>query len=173
MRAKSRFTVSHTGSVSVLGGGPNPSAPMGTETDVRTGETETEIGMEAAGRGGFVGTGAGANAGEEDTGMEARVGDGGRAGRTVAGDGAAWMRLSISSMSDCADEGWSGIVSPWLCDMAADERKTRERAGEGRRIWGAVTPVRDLAGWMGVGGGEVVRVCELRVRTECRPACSV
>jgi hypothetical protein len=171
MRAKSRLMVSHTGSVSVLGGDPNPSAPMGTETDAGTGTGETEIGMEAAGKGGFVGTGAGA--GEEDTGMEARVGDGGRAGSTVAGDGAAWMRLSISSMSDCADEGWSGIVSPWLCDMAADERKTRERAGEGRRIWGAVTPVRDLAGGMGLGGGEVVRVCELRVRTECRPACSV
>jgi len=132
MRAKSRLTVSHTGSVSVLGGGPNPLAPMGTETDAGTGETETEIGMEAAGRGGFVGTGAGA--GEEDTGMEARVGDGGRAGSTVAGDGAAWMRLSISSMSDCADEGWSGIVSPWLCDMAAGVRKACERAGEGRRI---------------------------------------
>jgi hypothetical protein len=135
MRAKSRLMVSHTGSVSVLGGDPNPSAPMGTETDAGTGtgETETEIGMEAAGKGGFVGTGDGA--GEEETGMEARVGDGGRAGSTVAGDGAAWMRLSISSMSDCADEGWSGIVSPWLCDMAAGVRKARERAGgEGRRI---------------------------------------
>jgi hypothetical protein len=85
--------------------------------------------MEAAGSGGFEGTGAGA--GEEETGMEARGGEGGRAGRTVAEEGAAWIRLSISSMSDCADEGWSGIVSPWLCDMAAGVGRAPARA---RRI---------------------------------------
>ena len=113
-----------------MGGGPKPSAPMGTETEADAGGTgETEIGMEAAGRGGFEGTGAGA--GEEETGMEARGGEGGRAGSTVAEEGAAWIRLSISSMSDCADDGWSGIVSPWLCDMAAGVRRAPARA---RRI---------------------------------------
>jgi hypothetical protein len=44
-------------------------------------------------------------------GMEARGGEGGRAGSTVA-EGASYMRLSISSMSDCADDALSGIVSP-------------------------------------------------------------
>ena len=113
-----------------MGGAPKPSAPMGTETEEDAGGTgETEIGMEAAGRGGFEGTGAGA--GEEETGMEARGGEGGRAGSTVAEEGAAWIRLSISSMSDCADDGWSGIVSPWLCDMAAGVRRAPARA---RRI---------------------------------------
>jgi len=103
---------------------------MGTETEEDAGGTgETEIGMEAAGSGGFERTGAGA--GEEETGMEARGGEGGRAGSTVAEEGAAWIRLSISSMSDCADDGWSGIVSPWLCDMAAGVRRAPARA---RRI---------------------------------------
>jgi hypothetical protein len=59
--------------------------------------------MEAAGSGGLEGTGPGA--GEEETGMEARGGEGGRAGRLVAEEGAAWIRLSSSSMSDYADDG--------------------------------------------------------------------
>lgn len=52
----------------------------------------------------------------EDTGIDARGGLEGRAGRTVAGP--EWtlslIRFSISSMSDW-DEGCKGIVS--LCDM--------------------------------------------------------
>lgn len=52
--------------------------------------------------------------GEEETGIDARGGDLGLAGRTVAVDD--WIeeliRFSISSMSDWED-GWSGIVS--LC----------------------------------------------------------
>ena len=44
--------------------------------------------------------------GEDETGIEARGGLGGLAGRTVAGPDStlAWMRFSISSMSDW-DEG--------------------------------------------------------------------
>lgn len=49
--------------------------------------------------------------GVDDTGMEARGGLGERAGRT----GAAYMRFSISSISDCAEEcsgfGWRDIVA--------------------------------------------------------------
>jgi hypothetical protein len=149
MRARSRLTVSHTGSVSVLGGDPNPSEAMGTDTeaDGSGGAGETEIGMEAPGSAGFAGTGAGA--GDEETGIEARGGDGGRAGRTVLEEGAAWMRLSISSMSDCADEGWSGIVSPWFCDMATgagEFERARRRGGadlRSRRL--LVREQRDLA----------------------------
>lgn len=53
---------------------------------------------------------------EETTGMEARGGLGGRAGRTVAGLDwtLALIRFSISSMSDWED-WWRGIVSP--CDI--------------------------------------------------------
>jgi hypothetical protein len=53
---------------------------------------------------------------EETTGMEARGGLGGRAGRTVAGPDwtLALIRFSISSMSDWED-WWRGIVSP--CDI--------------------------------------------------------
>lgn len=83
---------------------------------------------EEAGGGGGGGAAAGGGGGErldwmkgeavgvEDTGMEARGGLGGRAGRTV--EGTDWieelMRFSISSMSDCEEE-WSGMVS--LCDI--------------------------------------------------------
>ena len=112
MRARSRLTVSQTGSVSVLGGGPKPSEAMATETDAggaaAGGAWGTKMGTEEVGSGGLEEAGGG----EEEMGMEARGGEGGRAGRTVAEGGASYMRLSISSMSDCADDALSGIVSP-------------------------------------------------------------
>jgi hypothetical protein len=49
--------------------------------------------------------------------MEARGRDDDRAGWTEAEEGVAWMRLSISSMSDCVDEGWSKTVLSSVCDM--------------------------------------------------------
>jgi hypothetical protein len=49
--------------------------------------------------------------------METRGRDDGRVGRTDAEEGAAWMRLSISSMSDCVDEWWSRTVLSSVCDM--------------------------------------------------------
>ena len=54
--------------------------------------------------------------GEDEIGMEARGGLGGRAGRTVAELDwtLAWIRFSISSMSDWED-WWRGMVS--LCDI--------------------------------------------------------
>jgi hypothetical protein len=60
-------------------------------------------------------------------GIEVRgVEAGSAAGRIAAGDGPTLMRSSISSMSECADEGWSGMVSPrplgWGCDMAVRQR---------------------------------------------------
>lgn len=121
---RSRFTVSHTGSVSVVGVDPNPLEPMvvrGAASEVKAG------GGGAEGTGGtfwLVGGAGGGSAdwmkGEEETGI--RGGLGGRAGRTVAGP--AWtlslMRFSISSMSDW-EEGWRGMVSlselEWLCDI--------------------------------------------------------
>lgn len=56
--------------------------------------------------------------GEDEIGMEARGGLGGRAGRTVAELDwtLAWIRFSISSMSDWED-WWRGMVSP--CDILA------------------------------------------------------
>jgi hypothetical protein len=62
--------------------------------------------------------------------MEARGGEAGRvAGRTAAGDGAALRRSSISSMSERADEGWSGTVSPrpWGMKEEAASRGRRKR----------------------------------------------
>jgi hypothetical protein len=58
---------------------------MGTETEAG-GAWGTMMGTDAPGREGLAGAGSGA--GEVETGMEARGGDGGRAGRTVA-EGAA------------------------------------------------------------------------------------
>lgn len=143
MRARSRLTVSNTGSVSVLGGGPNPSPAMATETEEGSGGDDDDATEEEEENGGSCGldpaTGGGSRGGELETGIEARGGDGGRAGSTAAAEGgAAWMRLSISSMSDCADEEWSGMVSP--CDIAAAvcppaailpcDRESRRRRGE-------------------------------------------
>lgn len=60
--------------------------------------------------------GEGEGEGEDEIGMEARGGLGGRAGRTVAELDwtLAWIRFSISSMSDWED-WWRGMVS--LCDI--------------------------------------------------------
>jgi hypothetical protein len=156
MRERSRLTVSQTGSVSVLVGAPNPSAAMGmgmvTEAEGSGAEGEkggTGRGLELAG---------GGTEGELEMGMDARGGDEGRAGSTAAAEGAALMRLSISSMSDLADEGWSGMVSPWVgwkCAMAA----SRVRAPGGRRA------ARSRGGWRDVdqsasgrgGGGKKKR----------------
>jgi hypothetical protein len=88
---------------------------MATETDAggalaaEGGACGTKMGMEEVGSGGVEEGGGG----ELEMGMEAGGGEGGRAGRTVAvAEGASYMRLSISSMSDCADDAFSGIVSP-------------------------------------------------------------
>ena len=130
-RWRSRLTVSQTGSVSVRlagSGPPNPSEAMEPET---TGAGTMEPGGAAA-ENGSLAAGGSAGSAEEETGMEARGGDAGRAaeaaGATAAWGGAARARVSISSMSDCADDGWSGIVSPWLCDMAAGVRRAPARA---------------------------------------------
>jgi hypothetical protein len=128
MRDRSRLTVSQTGSVSVLVGAPNPSAAMGMETEAEGSGADGENG----GTGWGLGVDEGGTAGELEMGMDARGGDEGRAGRTTAAEGAALMRLSISSMSDLAEEGWSGIVSPWVgweYDIAA----SRVRAPSRRR----------------------------------------
>ena len=58
---------------------------------------------------------------EEETGMEARGGLGGRAGRTEGT--LALMRFSISSMSDWEVE-WRGIVS--LCDIFRENSRIWE-----------------------------------------------
>lgn len=110
IRDRSRFTVSHTGSVNVFGGGPNPLPPMvlgpsellkfpaggsdgGTGTGITFGAEEEDGG--SGGR--FDWTN-----GEEETGMEGRIGLGGRAGRTVPGPDwkLSLIIFSISSMSD-------------------------------------------------------------------------
>jgi hypothetical protein len=120
MRLRSRLTVSQTGSVSVSVSGPNPSEPMGTTTEPEPGaNAESAAGLAAE-------TMVGAEE-EEEMGMEARGGEAGSvAGSTAAGDGEALRRSSISSMSERADEGWSGTVSPrpWGCGchMAAGRR---------------------------------------------------
>ena len=111
---RSLFTVSQTGSVNVLGGGPKPLMfeRVGPALPWR-------LGLEGNGgaAGTIVGLGGGAGRlegmkGEVDTGMEARVGDGERTGWTVEGPNwtLAVIRFSISSMSDCED--WlRGMVS--------------------------------------------------------------
>ena len=121
---RSRFTVSQTGSVSVFGAGPNP---VGAGRD----DEEEEVGRSVGGTGrGTDGTFCleeggrlegmkGEGEGEDEIGMEARGGLGGRAGRTVAGPDwtLALIRFSISSMSDW-DEGCKGMVSLcWPCDI--------------------------------------------------------
>lgn len=111
---RSLFTVSQTGSVNVLGGGPKPLM-------VDCGRTAFALRLGLEGGGGAAGTKAGLGGGvgrlegmngDVDTGMEARVGDGGRAGRTVEGPNwtLAVIRFSISSMSDWED-WWRGTVS--------------------------------------------------------------
>lgn len=146
IRDRSRFTVSHTGSVSVFGTDPKPSAPIppwslppgGTAAAADATLTPSDGGGSggAPAVAGLAGR-KGGGAGEEETGMEARGGEGGRAGRTVA-EGAALMRLSISSMSDW-EEGWRGMVSPW--DIVV--------GGGGARV-----PARDL-GFRRGGGKEI------------------
>lgn len=124
----SRFTVSQTGSVSVFGPGPNPVASKPCRAPPLLagsggGGAEGAAGGAAAGtegtnfwaaeeglRGGSGGMEEGRK-GEEETGIWARAGLGGRAGRTVA-----FMRFSISSMSDW-EEAWRGTVSLWECDI--------------------------------------------------------
>jgi hypothetical protein len=78
--------------------------------------------------------------GEDETGMEAWIGLGGLAGRTMVGPD--WMlaliRFLISSISDW-EEGWSGTVLMWECDIfdrTAGMRRLRsavERGGGGGR----------------------------------------
>lgn len=91
---RSLFTVSHTGSVKVLGAGPNPAEAIGLlpplervldggnggreVTGAIAGGTETGLGRVETG-------GTGEGRGEEEMGIEARGGDGGRAGSTVEG----------------------------------------------------------------------------------------
>lgn len=121
---RSLFTVSHTGSVSVSGGDPNPDAPMPSPDRAGGGGSG---GADAAGGTGeglwwlaVVGGGGGrleGRKGEEETGI--RGGLGGRAGRTEAWGldwSVEWIRFSISSMSDW-DVEWRGMVSP--CDIFA------------------------------------------------------
>lgn len=117
---KSRFTVSQTGSVSVLGGDPNPEGtiPGPVLAEGMGGGAGTDGGFcleEAEGAGG--GRFDWMN-GEDETGIEARVGLGGLAGSTVVGPDwtLALIRFSISSMSDW-EEGWSGTVSRSECDI--------------------------------------------------------
>lgn len=111
---RSRFTVSHTGSVRVLGGGPNPEAEIPAEEEAGGGGGGAaegmvmgmEVGLEGGGR-------LDGMKGEGEAGIDARGGEGGcAAGRTEEGVEwrEEWMRFSISSMSDWEVE-WSGIVS--------------------------------------------------------------
>lgn len=103
---RSRLIVSHTGSVNVFGAGPNPLPAI---LDVGSGGGAGADGtfwLEEVDGGGGGGGRLDCMKGEADTtGIEARGGLGGRAGRTVAG--ADWtlalMRFSISSMSDWED----------------------------------------------------------------------
>uniref|UniRef100_A0A0A9EC94 Uncharacterized protein n=1 Tax=Arundo donax TaxID=35708 RepID=A0A0A9EC94_ARUDO len=68
MRERSRLTVSQTGSVSVLGTGPNPSEAMGTAMEpVAWAEADT-----AAENGRLEVAGGGTGAGEVEMGMETR-----------------------------------------------------------------------------------------------------
>lgn len=127
IRDRSRFTVSHTGSVNVLGGDPNALAPMFCEPPWellellitgRGGGTGTEVTLWADDDCGCGGRFDCIN-GEEETGIDGLVGLGGRAARTVPGPDwtLSLIRFSISSMSDWDDE-WSGMVSP--CDIFPD-----------------------------------------------------
>ena len=147
MRVRSRWTVSQTGSVSVLIGAPNPSAAIGTETEAEADGSgaDEEAAEENGGSGWGLKLAGGGTTGELEMGMDARGGEDGRAGRTAAEEGAAWMRLSISSMSDFPDERWSAMVSPWAwdCDIAA----SRARApGLGARSRGRGRDVDESAG---------------------------
>lgn len=106
---KSLLMVSQTGSVRVFGSEPNPETAIlplplvdprggGAGAVGTVGATEgTEVGLGADGGGRLEGMKEGGG-GAEDTGMEARGGEGGRAGRTD--EGFEWIRFSISSMSD-------------------------------------------------------------------------
>lgn len=136
---KSRFTVSQTGSVSVLGGDPNPEGtiPGPLLAEGMGGGAGTDGGFcleEAEGAGG--GRFDWMN-GEDETGIEARVGLGGLAGSTVMGPDwtLALIRFSISSMSDW-EEGWSGTVSRSECDIFFECLGRREvwDLREGRRV---------------------------------------
>lgn len=90
---RSLLTVSQTGSVKVLGAGPNPEVEISGRVEEGRGGREEEGGFGREGREEDLG---GAGLGrlelmkgeevEEVTGIEARGGDGGRAGRTVAGE---------------------------------------------------------------------------------------
>jgi len=135
-RWRSRLTVSQTGSVSVWlagSGPPNPSEAMGTAMEPETTGAETTEPGTAAENGSLAGGSAGSA--EEETGMEARGGDAGRAaeaaGATAAWGGAARARVSISSMSDRADDGWRG------CDMAGGRGSQWSQAGTGCAWWRA------------------------------------
>lgn len=90
-----------------------------------------------------IGGGVDCTNGDEDTGIEARGGLGGLAGRTVAGPDwtLALMRFSISSISDW-DDGWRGTVS--LCDIFREPLfnssflgKMEKRKEFGNWIWKA------------------------------------
>lgn len=120
---KSLLMVSQTGSVRVFGGDPNPDAatPPLLAVDPRGGAVGAAIagtvkategvgvGLGGAGGGRLEGMKEGIGEGvEEETGMEARGGEEGRAGRTEAG--LELMRFSISSMSDC-ELACNGTVS--------------------------------------------------------------
>ena len=87
---RSRLTVPQTGSVRVLGSGPNPVAEIPPPVEEGGGRGGTvDAGLTVAGKGAEGGgrlegiKGEGVE--EDDTGIDARGGDGARAGRTVDG----------------------------------------------------------------------------------------
>ena len=101
---RSRFTVSHTGSVNVFGGDPNPIVFEPSELPKLTaGGSDGGAGTEDedGGSGGRLDW----TKGEDETGIEGRIGLGGRAGRTVPGPdwSPPFIMFSISSMSDWDD----------------------------------------------------------------------
>lgn len=105
------MTVSQTGSVRVLGGDPKALAAMPAEEEAGGGGGGGAGLAEDGGGGGgrldwMKGEDVGVGVGVEETGMEARGGLGGRAGRTVEGADwiEEWIRFSISSMSDWDEE---------------------------------------------------------------------
>lgn len=140
--------MSHTGSVRVLWAEPNPPFEMFRllELPVLTGG-----GKGAAGTGvGFwleVRGGGGMLEGikwEEETGIWTCGGAGSRAGRTVVGPAwtLAWMRFSISSMSDW-EEAWRRTVSLWRAFDIFPRENARPFAPQG--IW---LGTRDKCYWV-------------------------
>lgn len=121
----SLFTVSHTGSVNVFAGDPNPLAFPPSEPPLPAGGTGTGVTFCAGASGGRLDW----TKGEDVTGIEGRIGLGGRAGRTDPGPDwkPPFIMFSISSMSDW-DDWYSGTVS--LCDILSIGFPTVSFTGE-------------------------------------------